>query len=98
MASKENPIRKVFDGKPMIRPLPGANKKLGRCVVEKSEKVAQIDLKLAFTIMAEQIAYIFGSFVAIIKSGLAWFTSASIYLQNMHIYHVYEDDRYLENL
>ena len=79
----------------MIRPLPSTKKKLGRCVVEQ---VAQMDTKLTFTIMSEQVAYVFGSFVARIKSGLAWFISAPIYLRNLHLYHVYEDDSYVENL
>ena len=60
MASKENPIRKIYDGKPMVRPIEGAKEKFGRCLIEKSEKSSSIDIKQAFVILAEQVRFYFG--------------------------------------
>ena len=98
MASKENPFRKVFDGKPMIRPMEGTKEKLGRCLVEKSEKSAPLDTKNSFTIIAEQIAYVICTFFSNLKSNVALFSSAPVFSQNMHLYHVYEDDSYVGNM
>ena len=98
MASEENPIRKVFEAKPMKTTIEGTNEKLGRCLLAKTEKSAQLDTKKAFTIIAEQIAYIVGSLLSYFKSNVAWFSSPPIYMQNMHLYHVCEDDSYVENM
>ena len=53
LASKDNAIRKVFDKKPMTKPLAGVNVKSERCLIEKSEKSASINTKQVFTIIAE---------------------------------------------
>ena len=95
MASKENPIRKVFDGRPMLRHFEGAKEKFGRCVVEKSERSATIDTKMLFTIMGEQNAYALGSFLPNFKSDFSWFCSDPVHMQNLHVYHVHEDDSYV---
>lgn len=55
MASKENPIRRIFDAKPMERLVEGATEKLGRCVLAKSERSANLDLQKMFLIVAEQV-------------------------------------------
>lgn len=98
LASAKNPIRKVFDERPMKRPVPGAIEKFGRCFIEKSEKSAQVDLKKIFLIIAEQTTYVLGSFLPNVKSNVAWFSSEPIYLHNLHMYHVYEDDSYPKKL
>ena len=52
LSSKDNPIRKVFDNKPVERPIEGVPTKSGRCLLEKTEKSAGIDTKKVFTIIA----------------------------------------------
>ena len=99
MSSKENVIRKIFDSKLMKKPIEGANAKSGRCLIEKSEKSAGIDTKQMFTIIAEQSAYVAVAFIANVKSNLlGWLSSTPVYLQNLHIYHIIEDDEYIKNL
>lgn len=83
----------------MERPIEGANPKFGRCLIEKSEKSAGIDTKKVFTIIAEQSAYVAAAFIANVKSNLlGWFSSTPVYLQNLHIFHIIEDDEYIQNL
>ena len=84
----------MFDGKPMIKHIKGAKNILGRCLVEKIPQSTQISEKEVFTIIAEQGAYVLGSFLLNFKSNLALVT-APVYLQNMHIYHIHEDYSYV---
>ena len=81
----------------MTTHIEGAKNILGRCMIEKSQKSAQIDVKDAFTIIAEQMADSLGTILPLFKSNLALF-SAPVYEQNMHIYHVHEDDNYVGEL
>lgn len=97
MSTKDNPIRKVWD-RPMERPVEGAKEKFGRCVVEKSPRSASIDTRNVFTIIAEQMAYILGTFLPNIKSKLAWFSSPPVHQSNMIFYHVFEEDDYVSKV
>ena len=98
MASKENPIRKIFDARPMEGPIEGAKKKFGRCVIEKSEKAAMLNLRKIFILIAEQIAYILGDLIGPLKSNISWFLSDPVYLQNLHVYHVFEENDYIDTV
>ena len=99
LSSKENPIRKVFDRKSrLIKPIDGVNEEFERCLLEKSAKSARIDTKEVFTIIAEQSAYVAAAFIANVKSNLLGWLSDPVYLQNLHIYHIIEEDDYVENL
>ena len=98
MASKENPIRKIFDARPMEGPIEGTKKKFGRCVIEKSEKAAMLDFRKIFTLIAEQIIYILIDLIGSLKSNISWFLSDPIYLQNLHVYHVFDENDFIEKM
>ena len=98
MASKDNPIRKIFELRPMIRPIESANERLGRCVLEKTEKSIGIDLKQIFIVIGKQTCYVVAILVGALKSDCAWFSSNPIYVENLHIYHVFENEGYLDHV
>ena len=81
----------------MTKHIKGAKNVLGRCLIEKTEESAQIGENEAFGIMSEQTAFVMGYFLSHFKSNLALVT-APVYLQNMHFYHVHEDDSYVSKL
>ena len=82
----------------MTRPIEGAIEKFGRCFFSKSARSANIDTQNIFTIISQHIAYVVGCSIANLKYDLAWFFSAPVYMQNMHVYHVYEDDSYIDSV
>ena len=50
-------------------------------------------------LLSEQSAYVAIFFIASIKSNiLGWFSSEPVYLENMHIFHVFDDEKYVENV
>lgn len=83
----------------MIKPIEGATEKFGRCFVEKSEKAASLDTKEMFIVLAEQTSYGVVAFIGSVRSNVfGWYSSTPVYLQNLHVYHVSEDDAYIENM
>ena len=83
----------------MKRPIEGTYEQKGRCLLSKSEKTLALDMRPMFSIMAEQIAYSVGTFLAQSRSDVvAWMSPDPIYMENLHLYHVYEDEGHIENL
>lgn len=83
----------------MMKPIEGAKEKLGRCVLSKSEQSASLDFKNSFTVIAEQMVYVLIDFISIAKSDFdAWISSEPVYVQNLCLYNVLEDQSYGEKL
>ena len=82
----------------MTSPLASVKKKFGRCFIEKSERSLDLDLRQAYTVISEQVGYVVISFLASLKSNEAGWLSKPVYLENLHIYHVYEDEADVKNM
>ena len=81
----------------MTRQLKGVKEKFGRCFIEKSEALISTDLKKTYIIIGEQVGYVVLGFLAGLKSNMLAWMSEPVYLENLHIYHVSEDDTCAEN-
>ena len=79
-------------------PIEGAKEKFGRCVIEKSAGSTRIDIKEIFILIAEQIVYIMVTLVGTLRSNVSWFLSDPVYMQNLHLYHVFEENDYIEKM
>ena len=83
----------------MKKPVEGTYEQMGRCLLAKSEKTLALDLKEVFSIMAEQVGYSAAAFLSQTKPSIVgWISPDPIYMENLHIYHVYEDEGHIENL
>ena len=83
----------------MKEPMEGTYEQMGRCLLAKSEKVLSLDMRSMFSIMAEQVAFAVGTLLAPSRSDIvAWMSPDPIYMENLHIYHVYEDESHIENV
>lgn len=93
MLSKDNQIRKLLDSKFLEKPLEGFVAKSGRCLLSKADTTANVDATAFYSILGEQSAFA----SIILLSGLKedwkiWISSIPVYEQNLHIYHVMDDD------
>lgn len=97
MSSKDNPIRKLLDKHFIEKPFGGLVAKSGRCLIGKAETTADIDTSKMYSIFGEQSAFATVIFLSGLKEDWKiWVSSTPVYEQNLHIYHVMDEDIFSE--